>query len=174
MTSPRGSRKADQAKELRDNIRSLMHGFRDRVEEAMRPEGMTLPQLRMLWVVQEEAGASSAAIARQCQVTPQTLQTMLQRAVREGWLVREPAARNARILTAALTPKGVALLVRAKQAVSEFEMLVWRDVSVAELEAMNRALHHALRRVEQAGSAAAATRRPATKNIGKPKVAAKH
>ena len=49
---------------------------------------------------------SGATIARTCQVTPQTLQAMLTRAEREGWITRDISEVNHRILTASLTRKG--------------------------------------------------------------------
>lgn len=154
--SDTASRKGEAAKELRDNIRRLMNGFRGWVEGAMRPQGMTVPQLRLLFAVHKDPQGSSASIARQCMVTPQTLQAMMQRAVREGWLVRRPAEHNARILTAALTPKGQTLLDSALEAFGEFELEIWRDASTADLQAVNAMLGKALQRLERAESAPAA------------------
>ena len=165
---PAGGPRVAAARQLRDSVRVFTFGFRDWLEESMRPQGMTLPQLRMLFAVRYGSDASSAKIARLCQVTPQTLQAMLQRAVREGWLVRRAAKHNARILVSALTPKGEALLQQAVAATTEFEAQVWRDASVAELQAMNAAFLKAAQRIEQMEAAAA----PSPKGK-KPKAAAK-
>ena len=143
-------RKADAARQLRDNIRMLMNGMRDWVEEGMRPQGMTVAQLRLLFAIFKNPQGSSAEIARQCQVTPQTLQAMLQRAVREGWIVRRPAPHNARILISTLTRKGQVLLDRTQQAFAAFEMQMWSDASTAELLAVNTLLANALHRLEEA------------------------
>ena len=158
-----GSRKAEAAKQLRDNIRLLTNEFRDWVGAKMWPQGMTVAQLRMLYAVHMDPEASSAAIARQCQVTPQTLQAMLQRAVREKWLLRRPAAHNARILLSTLTPKGEALLTEAKNAVAAFEVQVWRDVSTSELQAINAVFRTALDRIQQTAAAPATQERNARK-----------
>ena len=168
---PTSGRKSAIAKQLRDNIRAFTFGFRDWLEESMRPQGMTVAQLRMLFAVRYESEASSARIARLCQVTPQTMQAMLQRAVREGWLRRQPAAANARILTSTLTPKGDALLQQAIDATAAFELQVWRDASTAELQAMDAAFANALKRIEQADPVPAALSRSG-KRGGKPKAAA--
>ncbi len=168
---PTSGRKSAAAKQLRDNIRLFTFGFRDWLEESMRPQGMTVAQLRMLFAVRHESDASSARIARLCQVTPQTMQAMLQRAVREGWLVRRPATQNGRILISALTTKGEALLQKAIDAAAAFELQVWRDASTAELQAMNAAFANALKRIEQAERMPAAVSRSG-KPGRKPKVTA--
>ncbi|WP_419804665.1 MarR family winged helix-turn-helix transcriptional regulator [Terriglobus sp.] len=170
LPMPKGGSKADAARQLRDSVRVFTFGFRDWLEETMRPQGMTLPQLRMLFAVRYGKDASSAKIARLCQVTPQTLQAMLQRAVREGWLVRQPAKHNARILVSALTPKGDALLQQAVAATTAFELQVWRDATVAELQAMNAAFTRATQRIAQIEAMPAARPR---KRGGKPKSVAK-
>ena len=172
LAIPTSGRKSAVAKELRDNIRAFTFGFRDWLEETMRPQGMTVAQLRMLFAVRYERDASSARIARLCQVTPQTMQAMLQRAVREGWLVRRPATHNVRILVSTLTRKGDALLQQAMDATAAFELQVWRDASTAELQAMNAAFTKAISRIEQAGSSPAALSR-SEKRSGKPRAAAK-
>ncbi|MFN2974552.1 MarR family winged helix-turn-helix transcriptional regulator [Terriglobus aquaticus] len=146
---PEGGPRVAAARQLRDSIRVFTFGFRDWLEDAMRPQGLTLPQLRMLFAVRYGSDASSAKIARLCQVTPQTLQAMLERAVREGWLLRKPAKHNARILVSALTPKGEALLQEAVEATTAFEQQVWRDASLAELKTMNAAFTRAARRIAQ-------------------------
>lgn len=158
-----GGPKAAAARALRDNIRVFTFGFRDWLEESMRPQGMTVAQLRMLFAVRYQSEASSANIARLCQVTPQTMQAMLQRAVREGWLVRRPAAHNARILISTLTNKGEILLQQAIDLTAAFELQVWRDASIAELQAMNAAFTKALRRIDRAEAAPVATARVAAK-----------
>lgn len=154
LPMPAGGPKAEAARQLRDSVRVFTFGFRDWLEATMRPQGMTLPQLRMLFAVRYGEHASSAKIARLCQVTPQTLQAMLQRAVREGWLTRTPAEHNARILVSALTPKGDALLQQAVEATTAFELQVWRDTTTAELRAIHAAFTRATQRIgrDDAGS----------------------
>lgn len=164
---PTGGRKARAAKDVRDSIRAFTFGFRDWLEQSMRPQGMTVAQLRMLFAIRHESAASSARIARLCQVTPQTMQAMLQRAVREGWLVRHPAEHNARVLVGALTPKGNALLDQAVAATSTFELQVWRDATTQDLQAIHAAFQGALKRMEEANAVQAAT--PLRKRAAAPK-----
>jgi DNA-binding MarR family transcriptional regulator len=125
--------KAEVAQDLTYAIRDLLLAYKAALEEAVRTYGLTLPQLRLLHAVAEKAHVSSAAIARECHVTPQTLQAMLTRAVREGWIRRERSERNQRILTASLTPKGKHLLNRGEQFARKIEEQMWKDIPVKTL-----------------------------------------
>ncbi len=114
------------------------------MEDALRAEGLTLPQLRLLYAVAEQPEVSAATIARMCQITPQTLQNMLERAVREGWILRGTSERNHRIITASLTTKGKGLLTRGNVLASEIEAKLWRRTSVATVEQIDELLQHGI------------------------------
>ena len=117
-------------------MRDLVIAYKAALEESLRPYGLTLPQLRLLHAVAEREDVSSATIARECHVTPQTLQAMMTRAVREGWILRERSESNQRILTASLTLKGRRLLDRGEQFVRRIEKQMWKDVSSKTLRAV--------------------------------------
>jgi DNA-binding MarR family transcriptional regulator len=119
-------------------------GYRSRLEDALRSEGLTLPQMRLLKAIKEQAGVSGASIARTCQVTPQTLQAMLTRAEREGWITRDISAINHRILTASLTRKGEMALASGLAAAAEIEEKIWSGVSAHTLDQLNLTLEHGL------------------------------
>jgi DNA-binding MarR family transcriptional regulator len=141
MASSQSSPKAVAIRRTTLGIRELMNGFKSLLGDALREEGLTLPQLRLLKVISDQQfEISSAAIARICQITPQTLQTMLERAVREGWIVRGTSARNQRIITASLTPKGEALRKRGELVAAEIERTLWSGVSRKAIERMNETL----------------------------------
>lgn len=137
---PKASPKAVAARQTTRALRELLIGYRSLLEDDLREQGLTLPQLRLLHAVAEQAELSSAAIARRCQITPQTLQAMLERAVREGWIVRQTSQRNHRILTATLTAKGRRLLARGEALAAEIESRVWHGISLATLEEANTTL----------------------------------
>lgn len=126
-------------------VREYLNGYRALLEDALREEGLTLPQLRMLKAVADQSTeVSSAAIARFCQITPQTLQIMLERAVREGWVTRGTSARNHRIITVSLTPKGDALRERGLAVAADLEQMLWAGVSRESIEGMNQILDRGL------------------------------
>ncbi len=137
-------RKADAARTVTKRLSELLRGYRFLMEDASRAEALTLPQLRLLHAVAEHNDASAAALARMCQVTPQTFQAMLTRAVREGWITRGTSDRNHRILTARLTSKGRAVLRRGMAMAQEIEEKIWKDVPLASLRSLNEVLGYGL------------------------------
>src|SRR5258708_7439070 len=136
--------KAKLARQCSKSLRELVVGYRSLLEDALRDEGLTLPQLRLLNAIKEQGSVSGASIARTCQVTPQTLQAMLTRAEREGWITRDISQRNHRILTASLTRKGEEALASGAAAATEIEEKIWTGVSVSTLDQLNNTLEHGI------------------------------
>jgi DNA-binding MarR family transcriptional regulator len=136
--------KAKLARQCSQSLRELVVGYRTLLEDALRDEGLTLPQLRLLNAIKEQSGVSGATIARTCQVTPQTLQAMLTRAEREGWITRDISAMNHRILTASLTRKGEEALASGVAAATEIQEKIWTGVSASTLEQLNNTLEHGI------------------------------
>lgn len=126
--------KAAIAREMTHAVRDLLLAYKSVLEDTVRPQGLTLPQLRMLNAVAEKNEVSAAEIARLCHVTPQTLQAILTRAVREGWIVRGTSRKNQRILTASLTPMGEAMLKIGQNSLAAIEARMWADMPRKNLE----------------------------------------
>lgn len=136
--------KAKLARRCTKSLRELLMGYRSRLEDALRTEGLTLPQLRLLNAIKEQEGVSGATIARTCQVTPQTLQAMLARAEREGWITRDISEVNHRILTASLTRQGETALASGLATAAEIEEKIWTGVSATTLDQLNLTLEHGI------------------------------
>lgn len=136
--------KARLARECTIRLRELMLGYRSLLEDALRGESVTLPQLRLLNAIKELGNVSGASIARTCHVTPQTLQAMLTRAEREGWITRDALESNHRILTASLTKKGEAALARGLATAADIEEKIWHGVSANALDRVNITLEHGI------------------------------
>lgn len=109
------------AKRLGYALKRAQHALRIRMDEALRPTGLTAPQYAILCAVEAEAGLSNARLARSAFVTPQTMQGMLANLERDDVLSRHPDPANARILHAALTPHGRELLAQAHRLVARVE-----------------------------------------------------
>jgi DNA-binding MarR family transcriptional regulator len=124
----KSSGKAASASRLTYAMRDLLLAYKADMEETVREHGLTLPQFRLLKAVSQQSGSSAAAIAREISVTPQTLQAMLTRAVREGWIVRGTSQKSQRILTVSLTAKGQRLLTIGWNAAGAIEQRMWQDV----------------------------------------------
>ena len=136
--------KAKLARRCTQSLRELLVGYRSLLEDTLPGEGLTLPQLRLLNAIKEHGGVSGATIARTCQVTPQTLQAMLTRAEREGWITRDISQVNHRILTASLTRKGEMALASGLAAAAEIEEKIWAGISVQTLDQLNLTLEHGI------------------------------
>ena len=142
--APYRMEKAKLARRCTQSLRELLMGYRSLLEDALRGEGLTLPQLRLLNAIREQGNVSGASIARSCQVTPQTLQAMLTRAEREGWITRGISEVNHRVLTASLTRKGEAALATGLATAAEIEEKIWSGVSAHTLDQLNLTLEHGI------------------------------
>jgi len=147
--SLRSSPRSTEQRRCSENLRRLVTGYRALLEDELRDQGLTLPQLRLLKAIQQQAGVSAAALARTCSVTPQTLQAVLARAVREQWIVRGRSLGNSRIVTASLTPRGEAVLERGKQMAARIEERLWSGVNLATLKDLNRILEAGIANLDQ-------------------------
>jgi MarR family transcriptional regulator, organic hydroperoxide resistance regulator len=149
LIPPKRSPRSTEQRRCSENLRRLVIGYRALLEDELRDQGLTLPQLRLLKAIQQQAGVSAAALARTCSVTPQTLQAVLARAVREQWIVRGRSLGNSRIVTASLTPRGEAVLERGKQMAARIEEKLWHGVNLATLKDLNRILETGIANLDQ-------------------------
>jgi DNA-binding MarR family transcriptional regulator len=145
-------RRAIEARRCSESMRQLTIGFRSRVEDALRDEGLTLPQLRLLKAVKQQADVSAATLARTCIVTPQTLQAVLERAVQAQWIIRGKSEKNERFVTATLTPLGESVLQQGMAMVVRIEGEIWQDVALSDLKKLNETLQAGIAKLGSASS----------------------
>lgn len=105
-------------------LKRAQHAFRTRIDEALRPVGLTAPQFAVLVAIDADAGISNAALARAAFVTPQSMQGMLSNLERDGLLTRTNHPGHGRILRNQLTPRGRQILEEARCHVQEAERLI--------------------------------------------------
>lgn len=126
-------------------LKSVLQGFRVRLDEELQPLGITTAQLRMLWTVAAHPEASGAALARLCFVTPQSGQATLTRLEAHGWVKRHHAAgQSERVLVAELTSRGRRLLERAREIGERVDRELWDGMGVQQLAATDAVLQHAV------------------------------
>jgi DNA-binding MarR family transcriptional regulator len=109
-------------------MRRLLVEFRGRLDEELRPYGLTTSLMKLLWAIQQVPGSSGAQLSRMCEVTPQSAQSLIQKAEADGWIVRGKDRENDRILTASLTPAGEEMLATASEVVQGIEAKLWRGI----------------------------------------------
>jgi DNA-binding MarR family transcriptional regulator len=129
-------------------IRNLLLALKARMDDELRARHLTGAQGRFLREVKERPGSSGAQLARACNVTPQSAQAMMARAVQRGWVVRGTHPENHRLVTARLTPAGERLLAHADGILARLEEEMWTGVSFTQLRQMNAVLESGLKNLE--------------------------
>jgi DNA-binding MarR family transcriptional regulator len=114
-------------------MKRILVGFRARLDEELRPQGVTTAQLQVLHAIKNAPGSSGAQLARVCYVTPQTVQALIERTEKDGWIERHKDKGNDRVLAASLTEAGEGLLRDAEAAVKRVEKKMWVGVSEGEI-----------------------------------------
>ncbi|MFL6076773.1 MAG: MarR family winged helix-turn-helix transcriptional regulator [Mycobacteriales bacterium] len=80
---------------------------------AVKEAGLTVPQYAALLVLWENPGISAAGLARGCQVTPQTMTTILQNLEAQGLIERTQHPWHRNVMEIRLTEAGEAAFDRA-------------------------------------------------------------
>ena len=114
--------------------------------QAWSEDGLTLPQLRLLWILRDDDGLPVGALAEQMGVNPSTITGHVDRLVRQGLVRREEDASDRRIVRNYLTDEGLALVSAVLKTAGEYVVNILRrlddpglDRLTAALEDLNRA-----------------------------------
>jgi DNA-binding MarR family transcriptional regulator len=121
-------------------LKRVLQLFRETLDEALRPYGVTSAQLKVLATLEQEPGISGARLARQFLVTPQTTQVLLRGIEANGWIERRQHPENSRILLATLTPAGKRLLGRSRTAVGKIYARMLQGLSAKEVRELEELL----------------------------------
>ncbi|MCZ7432138.1 MarR family winged helix-turn-helix transcriptional regulator [Streptomyces sp. WMMC1477] len=90
-------------------------------QAALKPAGLTVAQYTVLVVLAQNPGASAAALARLCLVTPQTVATILTNLEGKGLVVRTPHPYHRNATETRLTEAGEETLATADAAAVRIE-----------------------------------------------------
>jgi DNA-binding MarR family transcriptional regulator len=121
-------------------VKQLQMAERARMEEVLRPLGVTLQQYTALSLLERREGLSSAQLARRHYVTPQAMHQLVASMERDGLIERRSDEANRRILRAWLTDHGAELLRSCHEAVDELEGRMLAALSPHEADVFARAL----------------------------------
>ncbi len=94
---------------------------RARMEEVLRPLGVTLHQYTALSILERREGLSSAQLARRHFVSPQAMNQMVMAMERDRLIERRPDAVNRKVLRAWLTAHGRQVLRSCHELVDILE-----------------------------------------------------
>ena len=132
-------------------IKRVELGERARLEDVLRPHGLTVAQYTALSSLQVRDNLSSAQLARRSFVTPQAMNQMVAALEREGIIRREPDPDNRRILRTTLTDRGKEVLRSCDEAVDALERQMLGKLSAAEVDDLRRALEHCIEALAHIG-----------------------
>ncbi|MBB4684717.1 MarR family winged helix-turn-helix transcriptional regulator [Amycolatopsis jiangsuensis] len=105
-------------------------------EQVLRDYGITPAQQAALTIVSEHEGISSAELARQCQVTRQTMNSTVGRLEARGLIQRTPHPMHRTLIELTLTGYGRDLFERADARVSALDTDLAAELSPAELSTL--------------------------------------
>lgn len=114
-------------------VKAVQSLLRSRMEEALRPHGLTVTHYSCLFRLEQEPGVSASELARATFMTRQSMNELLQTLVDRGLVQRAAIASSGRALPASLTAAGREELRQAQAAVDAVEqrMLSGLDRSAA-------------------------------------------
>lgn len=119
-----------------------------RGRDALRTDGLTFPQLRLLVAIDEHEGCPAGQLAEQAGVTPGTVTGMLDILEGMGVITRERSERDRRVVLARLTDEGRRLRdARRAEARRAFEEALG-NLGPADLAAAPRVLRVLARAME--------------------------
>ncbi|MFN3891224.1 MAG: MarR family winged helix-turn-helix transcriptional regulator [Beijerinckiaceae bacterium] len=132
-------------------LHQTSQGLRSRLEQALRPLGVTGLQYTILGLLDRHAGLSSADLSRRFFVTPQTMNQVIAGMLKRGLISREASETNRRVLRMALTPEGRDLLARSERIADVIEADALAQVPGGDLAQMRQHLRLLLRQLRLAG-----------------------
>ncbi|OMG08825.1 MarR family winged helix-turn-helix transcriptional regulator [Actinomyces naeslundii] len=121
-------------------LKHVQAALRARMDEALRPLGLSAPQYLCLELLSRASGASTSDLAREAFVTRQTMSTLLRSLVDRGLAQRAAQPSSGRALPVRLTPEGQSLLKEAARVTVEVERVMISPLSESQLRAVQEAL----------------------------------
>jgi len=119
-------------------LRQAHAAHRIRMEQALAPLGLTLPQFSVLTMLGAYPGISGADLARLSLLTPQTMSVIVSNLERAGLLSRKPHTQHGRIQVIELTEAGRQQLAHSKHAVRQVEEALLKNVPAEEERIIRR------------------------------------
>ena len=140
---------AEHAPRILYQVKQVELAVRGRLDDVVRPHGITVTQYTALTVLEQHPGMSSAQLARHAFVTAQAMEGIVRALVDAGLIDRVRDPENRRRMAISLTPAGVALLAACRDDVDRIEAVAFGGRSGSERAALGRWLQEARRALEQ-------------------------
>ena len=118
-------------------LKSVQHTLRQNLNSSLRKAGLTTPQYSILRELEIEPGSTNSSLANASFVTPQTMNKILQKLEKAGYIIRESHPHHGRKIIYNLTPAGKRQLAIAQKRVEAIETLLTRGLTVSEQQVLN-------------------------------------
>lgn len=122
-------------------IKQVELAVRSRLDDMLRPAGLTALQYTALTVLERHRDLSSAQLARNSFVTAQSMADMISALEARGLIERHRDRADRRRLVVALTTAGQDLLGRYRDQVTALEAQMLAGLSRTEVSGLRRSLH---------------------------------
>jgi DNA-binding MarR family transcriptional regulator len=122
-------------------VKQLELAVRSRLDEIIRPSGLTALQYTALTVLERHPDMSTAQLARNSFVTSQSMADMITALETRGLIERHRDSLDRRRLVVALTPAGREFLDRVRPEVADLEARMTAGMSKPQITALRQALH---------------------------------
>jgi DNA-binding MarR family transcriptional regulator len=122
-------------------IKQVELAVRSRLDDMLRPAGLTALQYTALTVLERHRDLSSAQLARNSFVTAQSMADMISALEARGLIERHRDRADRRRLVVALTTTGQDLLGRYRDQVTALEAQMLAGLSRTEVSGLRRSLH---------------------------------
>jgi DNA-binding MarR family transcriptional regulator len=82
-------------------------------------------------------------------MTPQSMQALIQKTEKDGWIARRKDRENDRVLVASLTKAGERLMREVQKVAGRIEKRLWVGVSAPEVAMLMRVLERCVGNIEK-------------------------
>ena len=130
-----------------ERMRKVAYAYGDAVGiiDALRikgwsEDGLTIPQMRLLWALRDDDGLPVGALAEQLGVNPSTITGHVDRLVRQNLVRREEDPADRRIVRNFLTEPGTITVSAMRRIVGSHFINIIKRLDDHELERLERAL----------------------------------
>ena len=108
--------------------------------EGWSEDGLTIPQMRLLWALRDEDGLPVGALAERLGVNPSTITGHVDRLVRQSLVLRQQDAGDRRIVRNYLTEDGASTVGAMRHFVGAYLINILKRLSDDKLERLEQAL----------------------------------
>jgi MarR family transcriptional regulator for hemolysin len=142
--------KPDSGEGLGALINDLSRTWRLRLDQRLRPLGLSQVQWRVLLLLaRERKQLVQRDIAERIGIEGPTLAQLLDRMARRGWIVRRASAADRRCKTVHLTPKARGIVQKIRRITRAFRHELLAAISQEDLQTCRRILTALLQRAEE-------------------------